>query len=305
MKLDLNEIQFFVQVSLEQSFTRAARRLRVPKSTVSRAVQRLEHRLGVQLIERTTRRVALTEVGETYFAHCRRVMEEAAQADAAVNSLQTRPSGLLRVGVPVPFARFVLAPILPDFLAQYPELEVDVQLLGNDTFPLDGSLDILVRAGSIGDAGLMVRRLMSVRQGIYASPAYLERHGRPGTPAGLRMLPSVTTSCDRVGGESVGSTRWHLRRREEVAEVQIETRVSVPDPLINHQLTLAGVGIAALSQSLAHPDVEAGRLVRLLPDWELAPVEIYAYYPSRLSASPKVRALLEFLAQRQDMGNGT
>jgi DNA-binding transcriptional LysR family regulator len=298
MKVDLNEIQFFVYVGLERSFTTAARRLRVPKSTVSRAIQRLEDRLGVRLVERTTRRVSLTEVGELYFAHCRRVMEEAAQADMAVGSLLSKPRGLLRVGVPVPFARFVLGPILGDFLARYPELEVDVQLLSGDAFPRDGSLDILVRAGAVGDSGLLVRWLMRVHQGIYASPAYLERHGRPETPSDLKMLPSVTTSCDRAGGESMGSATWRLQRGEETAEVKMEARVSVPDPLINHQLTLAGVGIAALAQGMVRGDVEAGRLERVLPEWELDPVEIYAYYPTRLHSSPKVRALLDFLKER-------
>jgi DNA-binding transcriptional LysR family regulator len=298
MKIDLNEIQFFARVAEERSFTQAAHRLRVPKSTVSRAVRRLEERLGVRLVERTTRRVSLTEVGEIYLNHCRRVMEEAEQADESVGTMLARPRGLLRVGVPVPFARFMLAPALGEFLALYPELQIAVQFLNGDTLPLDGSLDVLVCAGSLGESNWLVRWLMRVRQGIYASPGYLERHGRPGTPVALRMLPSITTSCDMAGGEPTGSVTWRLHRGEETAEVRMQARIAVPDPLINHRLTLAGVGIAALSQGMVRADVEAGRLVRLLPDWELDPVEIYAYYPSRLSASPKVRVLLEFLKER-------
>ncbi|HEX4007946.1 MAG TPA: LysR family transcriptional regulator [Acidobacteriaceae bacterium] len=298
MEADLNELQYFVRVCEEQSFTKAARRLHIPKSRVSRGLQRLEQRLGIRLLERTTRRVALTEVGQIYLHHCRRVMEEAEQAEAAVGALQAVPRGRLRVGVPVPFARWLLAPILGDFLARYPELQVDVQLLNGDVFPRDGSLDILVRAGSVGDAGLLVRRLMEVRQGIYASPGYLDRHGRPRTPAALRSLPCVTTRCDMVGGESIGSTTWKLRRGDEVAEVQMEARISVPDPAIHQELTVAGVGLSALSQGMVRTDVEAGRLVRLLPDWELDPVEIYAYYPSRLNSSPKVRIFLDFLKEK-------
>jgi DNA-binding transcriptional LysR family regulator len=299
MKVDLNEIQYFFRVSEERSFTRAARRLRVPKSTVSRAIRRLEERLGVRLVERTTRRVSLTEVGAIYLNHCRRVMEEAEQADLAVGTSLARPRGLLRVGVPVPFAQYILGPMMGEFLALYPELQIDIQLVnGSDAFPREGSLDILVRPGSIGDSGWLVRWLMRVPQGIYASPGFVERHGRPTTPAGLRGLPSVTTSCDLVGGESAGSVTWRMKRIDEIAEVKMEARVSVPDPAINHQLTLAGLGIAMLAEGLVRADVDEGRLVRLLPEWHVDPVEIYACYPSRLSASPKVRALLEFLKDR-------
>jgi DNA-binding transcriptional LysR family regulator len=298
MKLDLNEIQFFARVAEDRSFTEAARRLRVPKSTVSRAVRQLEHRLGVRLLERTTRRVSLTEVGEIYLNHCRRVMDEAEEAERSVGNMLARPRGLLRVGVPAPFARYVLAPILGEFLALYPEVQIDLQLLISTALPRDLSLDVVVSAGLGGDSDWLVRWLMRVRQGIYASPDFLARHGRPEVPANLRTLPCVTTSCDRVGGEPTSATTWHLHRGEEAAEVKMEARVTVADPEINRQLTLAGAGIAALSHGLVRADVEAGRLVRLLPEWELDPIEVYAYYPSRLSASPKVRALLEFLKER-------
>lgn len=294
---NLNELQYFVQVSDAQSFTLAARKLGVPKSSVSRTIHRLEDRLGVRLIERTTRRVALTEVGQIYLAHCHRLIEEAEQADLAVGALLAQPRGRLRVGAPVPFARFILGPILAEFLSRYPDLSVDLQLLNGDVFPRDGSLDILIRAGAVGDSGLMVRWLMRVLQGVYASPAYLERHGPPQTPTELRRHLCIATSCDTVGGEPGGSATWRLRSRGERAEVKVEARASVPDPTLNHQLALAGVGIALLSRGMVKADVEAGRLVRLLPEWEPEPVELHAYYPSRLNSSPKVRALLEYLKE--------
>jgi DNA-binding transcriptional LysR family regulator len=303
MKTDLNEIQFFARMAEDRSFSQAARRLRVPKSTVSRAVRRLEERLGVRLVERTTRRVSLTEVGEIYLNHCRRVIEEAEEADRSVGAMLAKPRGLLRVGVPVPFARYVLGPMMGEFLALYPELQVSIQLLNsNDVFPRDSGLDVVVSAGSPGDSSLLVRWLLRVRQGIFASHAFLERHGRPETPAGLRGLPCITTTCDQRGGEPSASVTWRMRRGDEIAELRMEARVAVPDPTVNHQLAVDGVGVATLSLSLVRDDVEAGRLVRLLPEWELDPVEVYAYYPSRLSASPKVRALLEFLREKRGLG---
>lgn len=294
---DLNELQYFVQVSRTQSFTKAAKRLGVPKSNVSRAILRLENRLGVRLVERTTRKVALTEVGELYLNCCERVMDEAEQADLAVGALQTQPHGTLRVGAPVAFARTILGPSMGEFLAMYPALQLRVQLLNGDEAPRDGGLDVVVRAGALEDSGLLVKPLMRIRLGAYASPAYLANHDTPDTPAQLAGLSCVTTSCD-APGEPGDFAVWRLRRNGELHEVRVPARVSVPDPTINHQLALAGAGVALLAQSVVHVDVEQHRLVRVLPDWEPEPIQLHALYPSRLDSSPKVRAFLQFLRGR-------
>jgi DNA-binding transcriptional LysR family regulator len=299
---NLNELQFFVQVSQMQSFTRAAQRLGVPKSTVSRAIRKLEGRLGVRLVERTTRSVALTEVGELYLQRCLRVMEEAEQADLAVGALQDTPRGTLRVGAPVPFARWILGPILGEFLATYPELRVHLLLLNGDESPHEGSFDVFVRAGRLEDSGLMVKPLMQVRQGIYASPGYLKGRAMSESPMGLAEESCITTTCDTFG-ETGSFTTWRLRRGDEVREVKVEARVSVPDPMINQQIALAGAGVALLSRSMVKRDVEEGRLVRILPEWEPEPVELHALYPSRLNSSPKVRVFLQFLRERFGSGH--
>ena len=296
---NLNELQFFVQVSQTQSFTKAAKRLGVPKSSVSRAIVRLESRLGVRLVERTTRRVALTEMGELYLNRCQRVMEEAKQADLAVGALQARPRGTLRVGTPVPFARSILGPSMGEFLAMYPELRLHLQLQNGNESPREGDLDVVIRAGVLEDSGLLVKPLMSVRLGVYASPGYLEDRKAPESPVDLLQLSCIATSCDSPG-ETGDFTTWRLRRAAEIKEVRVEARVSVADPTVNHQLALAGVGVAMLSQMMVRVDVEQGRLVRLLPDWEPDAVELHALYPSRLSSSPKVRVFLQFLRERFD-----
>jgi DNA-binding transcriptional LysR family regulator len=292
---DLNELQVFVQVSQAQSFTVAARRLDVPKSSVSRAIRRLEGRLGVRLVERTTRSVALTEAGEIYLDRCQRVLEEAEQADLLIGALQAKPRGRLRIGAPATFARAILAPMLGPFLTQYPELRLNLQLLGGaDGSSRERNLDLEIRPGPLADSGLLVKPLMQIRLAAYASPAYLADVEAPDSPAALREHRCITTSCG-IFGEPGDSAAWRLRRGSDVQDVRVESHVSVPDPTINHQLAIAGVGIALLAQSTTQADVEQGRLVRLLPEWEPDPVELHAVYPSRLASSPKVRVFLQFL----------
>lgn len=294
---DLNDLQFFVLVAQTRSFTQASTRLNTPKSSVSRAVARLETRLGVQLIERTTRTVRLTEVGKLYLTHCERVLEEAEQAEIAVGAMLATPRGKLRIGAPVAFARFVFGPLMNEFLLRYPDLRIHIELLNARDRPDEGGFDMVVRAGPLEDSGWLVKPLMRVRLGLYASPAFLKRQRRPESPADLRMLPCIASTCGPPG-EPDEFAAWRLHRDREVRAIQVSARVSVPDPSVHRQLALSGVGVAMLGQAEVATDLKDRRLVRLLPEWEPEPIELSAVYPSRLSASPKVRAMLEFLAER-------
>lgn len=292
---DLNELQIFVQVAKTQSFTTAAKRLELPKSSVSRSIHRLETRLGVHLIERTTRRVALTEEGQIYFDRCERVLEEAEQAEIEIGALQATPRGLLRVGAPAIFARSVLGPALAEFLAEYPEICVHLRSL--DALSRERPLDVIVRPAPLEDSGMLVKPLIQIRIAVFASPSYLKNRISPDSPAALREHSCIVTNC--VGfADANDAAVWRLRRGAEMREVRVESRVSVPDPAISQQLALTGVGVALLSQSAARRDVEEGRLVRLLPDWEPEPIDLHALYASRLNSSPKVRAFVQFLKQQ-------
>jgi DNA-binding transcriptional LysR family regulator len=291
--VDLNELQFFVQVCKEQSFTLAAIRLGIPKSNISRAVLRLEERLGVRLLERTTRRVRLTEVGELYLDRCQRVLEDAEEADLLIDALQARPRGKLRVGVHIAFFQLFPAPVLREFLSMYADLRLQFQMHGGYGPSRDRNVDLSILGGPLEDSGSMVKSIVRIRLGAYASPSYLENCEIPSSPADLHQH-SCILKCG-MSGERGESTIWRLRRGSEIQKIRIESRVSLPDPMIHHQLAVAGVGVALLSQTLARVDVEEGRLVRLLPEWEPDPVELYAVYPSRLNSSPKVRAFVQFL----------
>lgn len=300
---DLNELQFFVQLAKAQSFTSAARKMGVPKSTVSRVIGRLETRLGVILVERTTRSMALTEAGKLYLDHCTKVMDEVEQADLAMGTLLARPRGRLHVAAPLPYVRFELAPLIGELLTEYPELNVAVQALSMENPSLQALPDVTIWPGPLVDSGLLMKPLAEIRLGVYASPLYLkaaneERKASPVVvPSDLLDHSCITADC----GTNVihaDSAVWKLRSGTEVKEVRVESRVSVPDPSLVHQLAVAGVGIGVMSHAMARSDVESGRLVRLLAEWEPDPVQLHALYPTRLSSSPKVRAFLEFLSPR-------
>jgi DNA-binding transcriptional LysR family regulator len=209
--MDLNELKFFVYVCRSCSFTVAAQQLGVPKSTVSRAIRRLELRVGVRLVERTTRSVAITEAGQIYYEHCQRVMEEAEQADLAMGALMAEPRGRLRVAVPSAFARSRLAPILGTFLARYPEVRLELQFTSENPLQKQTNLDVVIRAGRLEDSGLLVSTLAPVRIGVYASPAYLSGRTAPDVPMDLRLHSCITVKCGTSG--SLGdATIWKLRR---------------------------------------------------------------------------------------------
>jgi DNA-binding transcriptional LysR family regulator len=269
------------QVCNEQSFTLAAKRLGTPKSNISRAILRLEQRLGVRLLERTTRRVRTTEVGKLYLARCQRVLDEAEGADLLIDAMQARPRGRLRVGVHIAFFQLVSAPVLGEFLAMYPELRLQLQIHSGDGPSRDRNVDLSIWGGPLDDSGFLVKSIMRIRLGTYASPSYLENRETPGSPADLHRH-SCISKCGMLG-EQGDSATWRLRRGGEVQEIRIASRISLPDPTTHHQLAVGGVG------------VDTGRLVRLLPEWEPDPVELYAMYPSRLNSSPKVRAFVQFL----------
>ena len=291
---NLNELQIFSLVAQTRSFTKAAEQLIMPKSSVSRAISRLEQRLTVQLVQRTTRSVRLTEMGKLYFLHCQRVIEAAEQADIAIGAMMAVPKGTLRIGVPVAFARFILEPLLNEFLLLYPELNIDIELLNSQERQSDERFDLVVRMGPLEDSGWLVKPLMQVRLGLYASPALCKQHQRPASPMDLQRYPCIASNCVPLS-EPGGHIVWRLRHGREVQEVRVTARVAVPDPSVHRQLALKGVAVSMLSQAEVAEDLKMRRLLRLLPKWEPEPIALCALYPSRLTASPKVRALIEFL----------
>lgn len=286
-RADLNHLHSFYWVGKLSSFTAAARVLGLPKSTVSRQIASLEQRLATRLVERTTRRLALTEIGQRFLAHCERVMAEAEEAERAVTAYTAEPRGLLRVGVPVTFARSFLTPLLPGFCREYPAVQLDLVFRGARVDPVESLLDVIIHIGRLDDSSYVVRRIGRMRQDLFASRIYAKKHGLPDTPAALATHAAITISRSPRG------SNWPLTGpRGEKQTIRVEPRVSVADPVIAHNLVEAGVGIAMLPSFLTR-----GRktLVRVLPEWSLADVEFLALYPSRQLTAPKLRVFLDYL----------
>lgn len=285
--MDLNEIVVFARVVDTGSFTAAARELGMPKSTVSRKVSDLEERLGARLLQRTTRKLHLTDVGTTYYQHARRVVDEIEEAELAVTRMQQSPRGLLRITTPVNFG--YLGSIVVSFLQRYPQ--VRVEMFGTDRMVdlVEEGFDLAIRAGPLADSSLIARPLGAEQNLLVASPSFLANTPAPQTPADL-----AHTDCVAFGGFS-DPTTWRLARGGKMSAFRVAARLIVNDFDDVCRAAIAGLGIAMLPIDRCAGPLRTGELVRVLPDWSSSEVQIYAVYPSTRYLSPKVSAFLEHL----------
>ena len=288
--MDLNEIVVFARVVEDGSFTAAARHLGMPKSTVSRKVSDLEQRLGARLLQRTTRRLHLTDVGHTYYQYARRVVGEVEEAELAVTRMQEAPRGLLRVSAPLSVGW--LGPVVTSFLRRHPD--VDVEMLGTDRVVnlIEEGFDLAVRAGRLADSTLIARPLGAMRSYIVASPGFLAQHGTPGSPEDLSRI-----DCVVFGGPREPST-WRLHADGKATPFKVRARYVVNDFDMVQAATLEGLGVAMLPIFRCIADLRAGRLVRILGAWCSPDVPMHAVYPSTRHLSPKVSAFLDHLREK-------
>ncbi|MDC0711070.1 LysR family transcriptional regulator [Stigmatella sp. ncwal1] len=288
--MDLNELLVFAKVVQAGSFTLAARGLRMPKSTVSRKVSELEERVGAQLLQRTTRKLRLTEVGQAYYEHCARIVAEAELAELAVTRMQSAPHGLLRVTAPLAFN--FMGSILAEFLTHYPEVQIDMVCTDRTVDLVEEGFDLAVRAGRLPDSSsLIARRLGSIERGVMASPRYIQEHGAPKSPRELASHDCL------LFGSGTGGNVWSLFSGNRSAEVPIRARLTVNEPDMLRAVTLAGFGVALLPNSLYVEDIASGRLQRILPEWSSSGASVHAIYPVTRHHSPKVMAFVDFLRE--------
>jgi DNA-binding transcriptional LysR family regulator len=283
----------FVRAIELGGFSAAAREFDLTPSALSKLVGRLEERLGVRLLHRTTRKLSLTPEGETYFARCQRILAEIAEAEDEVGSARG-PSGLLRMGVGTAFGMHQLVPALPRFLARYPGIRLELSVSDRRFDLLDEGADLAIRIGTMVDSSLIARRICDLERTICASPAYLQRHGTPQVPADL-----LRHNCLYVASMPE-LRRWPFRGEgaEEGGHTDIEVGGSYGSDNAETLLQLAidGVGIIRLTDVIVGDAIARGALVPILTDRHFVePVPLYAVYPSVRQRSPKVTAMLDFL----------
>lgn len=295
---DLNDILVFARVAELGSFTAAAQRLGLPKSTVSARVQRLEERLGARLLERSTRKLRLTDMGQRYLEHARRVILELEQASAAVENARTEPGGVLRVSAPVVLGQMFLPSIVSDYVAQYPQVQLFVDLSNRRVDLFEEGFDVALRAGELPDSELVARRLGSAGARLYAASAYLERRGVPEQPQALVGHSLLECSAH------ASARHWLLRHDEGGEPERVEARFALitNDPSTLQMTALAGQGIASLPTFAVSADLAAGRLHAVLPAWSTRRFDIHAIFPSRKSLTPAVRAFIDLVGQRLAQG---
>ncbi|SFL12467.1 LysR substrate-binding domain-containing protein [Rhodanobacter glycinis] len=292
---DLNDLYFFAAVVEHGGFSAAGRALGIPKSRLSKRVAQLEDRLGVRLLQRTTRRFVVTEVGERFYGHCRAVLEEAHAAQDAVDELRAEPRGVVRISCPVSLTQTVLAHVLPDFMARYPKLQVRVQSTNRRVDLIGEGVDLAIRVRSKldTDANMIVRSFGMSRVLAVASPALLKAEGRPEHPSDLSRLPALSMQ------EHEGAQMWELIDGEgQRVNVELQARLVSGDFAMLLEAARRGMGVTLLPEFVCAPAIAAGELEVVLPQWSAPDGTMHFVYPSRRGMLPGVRALVDFLAER-------
>ena len=291
---DLNDMLYFAEVVERGGFTAASRSLGIPKSRLSRRISELEQELGVRLLQRTTRKLSLTEVGETYLRHCQAMREEAQAAADAVAQVKGTPRGTVRVSCPVTLAQSVLGELMPQFLERNPEVKLEMLVLNRPVNLLEEGIDVALRVRlTLDDSGSMVvKRLGEGVQVLVASKDQLIRQGTPHTVADLAKLDSISmpSSDGRHSLCLVGP-----QGQEET--IVMHPRYLVDDLMMLRFAAVAGTGYCWLPDYLCEQDIAEGRLVRLLPDWAQPKAIVHAVFPSRRGLVPAVRHFLDFLGE--------
>jgi len=283
----------FARVVEVGSFARAADRLDISVSAVSRQVSDLESHLGVRLLNRTTRRLSMTESGQAFYERCVQLLADLEEAEEAVSASAVVPRGTLRITASISFGAGYLAPAIAEFRERHPQVRFDIELSDRAVDLVDERIDLAIRIGDIGSQALIGRRIGIAQMVCCAAPAYLAKHGMPRTPADLVSHACLTYEY------SSGGNLWHFTDAANHAhEVNVSGIAHANNGAMLAALAVAGVGITLEPDFIVAPDVRAGRLVRLLRDYAPPVIGITAAYPSRRHLSAKVRAFIDFLAVR-------
>jgi DNA-binding transcriptional LysR family regulator len=289
-RLDLNDLLVFARVVKGGSFTAAARDLQMPKSTVSRKVTDLEQRLGVRLLQRTTRTLGLTDEGRTYYDYCTRIVDEIDEAELAVGRLRGVPRGLLRVTAPLNFG--FMGAIVSDFAKKHPEVTLEIVTTDRVVNLVEERFDVAVRAAALTDSTLIARALGSIRRIAVASPGYLKQRGRPRQPADLAKHDCLAF------GAGASPTSWRLEKGSTSVDVAVKPRLIINDFDVLLEATLTGLGVAMLPIFRCIAELRQRRLEHVLKEWCSPRTVLHAVYPTTRHLSPKVKAFVDHLLEK-------
>ena len=277
----------FVSVAETESFTLAAKRLGISTAQVSRQVSALETRLAIKLFHRTTRKVSVTEAGQTYFQHCRQVLESLDEAERTITNLHSAPRGKLRITAPVIYGEMTIAPLINDFVLRYPELEVELNLTNRTLDLVAEGYDLAVRMGNLESSSLMARRLASRTLYVCASPLYLASRASPHSLSELE-----NHNCLQGNQE-----HWRFQEDAKTRNIRIKGNINCGSGWALLDAALKGVGIVQLPDYYVQPHLDSGKLIALLAQYQQPEEGIWAVYPHNRHLSPKVRFLLDHLTQ--------
>jgi len=289
---DLNDMVTFARVVEARSFSKAAQRMGASKSRVSKAIAKLERSLHARLLNRSTRGLSLTEVGAAFYEHCRRIADEAEQAVEVVSQLHAEPRGVLKLTAPVAFGTLHVAPALPEFLGQHPDLAIDMTITDRMVDLVEEGYDVALRIVREPDLNLVARKLAPVRRVACATPEYFKRRGVPKTPQDLKHHNCLHYTYFSAQGE------WHFRGPGGDISVPLSGDLRINDDEALSQAVLGGLGVALLPTFLIGKELQAGRLQAVLSDYVPLDRHIYAVHLQSIHLPPKVRAFIDFLRAR-------
>jgi LysR family transcriptional regulator, regulator for bpeEF and oprC len=301
MQHDLNDTLVFVKVVEHGSFTAAARALGLPKTTVSRRLRGLEERLGARLLNRTTRRLALTEAGALYYEHSRRIATELEDAESAVQHLEGSPRGLLRITAPYSLGSALLAPILRQFRERYRDVQLEI-VLTNDLLDLVADeIDVALRIGELRDSTLRARPLASWPAYVFASAGYLARHGAPKSPEALKEHDALVVSKQRRHHNDYA---WTLGNGSTQRDFEVRPVTVANDPELLTAMLVADQGLMLASDVMIRCCARGPHIRRVLPGWRGPDVRLNAVYVGGRVQSPKVRGFVDFVADHMQVADG-
>lgn len=282
----------FVAVAESASFTSAARKLTTSVAQVSRRVSALEQRLAIKLLNRTTRKVTLTEAGQVYFEQCRHLVEGLEHAELAITQMQSSPKGLVKVTAPATYGERHLAPLLNEFIQLYPQINLDLILTNQKLDLIDVGIDVAIRLGRLEDSRLMAKRLASRQLYVCASRDYLDAYGEPHTLSELQNHQCLIGSVEH----------WRFKQEGKEKSIKISGRLKCNSGYALYDAALKGLGLVQLPGYYVETELASGQLIEVLANYRDDQEGIWAVYPENRNLSPKVRLLVDYLAER--LGDG-